>query len=464
MGLPGCGRGSSRGLAVLLIDGEQVALPVRPAAARRFGLSVVHQDLGLIDSFSVMENMRVGLYQVGRISRRIRWRQERELARSALADLGADIDPDARVGELSVAERAEVAIARALQHHEPGRGVVMFDEATRALAPDIRRHFHSLVGDIVSRGGSVLLVSHQLEEVLEHTDRVTVLRDGQVVAAGVPTRDLSEHDLIHLMLGRDLKRGPRPARLASGSGSPLVKVESVSGHRAVGVNLSIRAGESVGLTGLLGSGFEELPYLLGGARQAAAGALSIGDRRISLTKQCTRELLSAGVALVPERRDAQGLAFSESVRDNVTLPRVRARSRRGVLGRSWQSEEAARVIGELGVRPADPRMPVGHLSGGNQQKVLLGKWLCGQPRLLLLHEPTQGVDVGARADIEQAIGRAADAGTAVLLASMDAGELAGLCDRVIVMRDGRPHGEISGEITPERIIEAVYGNGHGRSS
>jgi ribose transport system ATP-binding protein len=448
----------------LLIDGQPVGLPVRPAVARRCGLSVVHQDLGLIDSFSVVENMRVGLFHAGRISRTIRWRQERELARAALAELGAVIDPDAPVASLSLAERAEVAIARALQHHEPGRGVVMFDESTRALPPDARRHFHSLLRDIVDRGGSVLLVSHQLEEVLEHTDRVTVLRDGQVVAGAVPTSELSEHDLIHLMLGRDLAREAGPRRAASEETSPLVEAQNVSGQLATGVNLTIRAGEVVGLTGLLGSGFEELPYLLGGARPASSGTLSIGGQSISLTRLRTRELLAAGVALVPERRDVEGLAFSESVMDNVTLPRVSARSRPGLLKRSWQNEEAERVVRELGVRPADPRMPVGHLSGGNQQKVLLGKWLCGQPRLLLLHEPSQGVDVGARRDLEQAIGRAADAGTAVLLASMDGGELAALCDRVVVMRDGRAHGEISGEITAERVIEAVYGSANGESS
>lgn len=451
----------------LLVDGQRVGLPVRPAVARRFGLSVVHQDLGLIDSFSVVENMRVGLFRVSRISRSIRWRQERESARAALAELGAVIDPDAPVAGLSLAERAEVAIARALQHHEPGRGVVMFDESTRALPRDARSHFHSLVRDIVGRGGSVLLVSHQLEEVLEHTDRVTVLRDGRVVAGAIPTSELSEHELIRLMLGRELSREPRPRRAAGTAAAalvgapipPLAEVENLSGPVTTEVNLSIRAGEVVGVTGLLGSGFEELPYLLGGARPASSGTLSIAGRQVDLTKPSTRELLAAGVALVPERRDTDGLAFSETVLDNVTLPRVSRRSRHGILRRSWQREEAARVVRELAVRPADPRMPVGALSGGNQQKVLLGKWLCGEPKLLLLHEPTQGVDVGARVDLERAIGRAAQAGAGVLLAGMDATELAGLCDRVIVMREGRIDCELAGAPQVEAIIDAVYGVG-----
>jgi ribose transport system ATP-binding protein len=153
----------------------------------------------------------------------------------------------------------------------------------------------------------------------------------------------------------------------------------------------------------------------------------------------------------------EGLAVSETVLDNITLPRLSSHTRGAHLRRSWQREEAARVVRELDVRPADPQTPAGHLSGGNQQKVLLGKWLCGEPKLLLLHEPTQGVDVGARRDLEAAIGRAAEQGTGVLLASMDATELAGLSDRVIVFREGMPHIELTSPLSPERIIEAVYG-------
>lgn len=443
----------------LLIDGLPVDLPVRPAAVRRFGLSVVHQDLGLIDEFSVVENLRVGMFQVGRFSRAIRWRKERSLAAESLSSLGAEINPDARVGDLPAAQRAEVAIARALQHHEPGRGVIMFDESTRALPPEPRRHFHSLLREIVARGGSVLLVSHQLEEVLEHTDRVSVLRDGQVVAAGLSTADLTERELIRLMLGRELTREPRPPRAARPDAAPAIRIENLSGNVITGASLSIGAGEVVGVTGLLGSGFEEIPYLLAGARAARSGMLSLDGSSIDLTRSSVRRLLAAGVALVPERRDSEGLAFSETVLDNVTLPRVTTRSRGPLLTRSWQRQEVARVASELALRPPDPGMLVGHLSGGNQQKVLLGKWLCGEPRLLLLHEPTQGVDVGARRDLEAAIGRAAQRGTGVLLAGLDAGELSCLCDRVIVVQAGTLRDELTGALSPERIIDAVYGNG-----
>jgi ribose transport system ATP-binding protein len=440
----------------LFIDGEPVTLPVRPAAVRRLGLSVVHQDLGLLDAFSVLENMRVGLFGVRRFSRAIRWRQERELARATLAALGADIDPEAPVGRLSAAERAEVAIARALQQHEPGRGVIMFDESTRALPPEPRRHFHRLVRDVVGRGGSALLVSHQLEEVLEHTDRVTVLRDGRVVASSVPTAELSERELIRLMLGRELQIESRRRRTAPpGRAAVVAEIRELQGDVVVDATLSLAGGEVVGVTGLLGSGFDELPYLVAGARRARRGTLSLSGRGLDLARASIRELLQAGVALVPERRETEGLAFTETVLDNVTLPRVR-----GVhLARAWQEEEAGWVLRELGVRPADPRRVVGQLSGGNQQKVLLGKWLCSHPKLLLLHEPAQGVDVGARRDLERAIGRAAEAGAAVLLASLDASELASMCDRVLVMREGRLMAELAGELSPEPIIDAVYGNG-----
>ncbi len=441
----------------LLIDGQAVELPVRPGAVRRLGLSVVHQDLGLIDAFSVVENMRVGVFGVRRFSRAIRWREERRLARDSLQSLGAEIDPEAPVGGLSAAERAEVAIARALQHHEPGRGVIMFDESTRALPREPRRHFHTLVRGIVQRGTSVLLVSHQLDEVLEHTDRVTVLRDGRVVASGVPTAELSEHELIRLMLGRELATVARQPTRATAPAQPRAEIRDLRGEVVTDASFSVGRGEIVGITGLLGSGFEEVPYLLAAASAPHQGSLLLDGRQFHLRRTSVRELLDAGVALVPERRDVEGLAFSESVRSNVTLPRVRQRGGAALLGESWQDEEADWVVSQLGVRPADPSMAVGQLSGGNQQKVLIGKWLCGQPKLLLLHEPTQGVDVGARRDLELAIGRAADAGAAVVLAGMDAAELAQMCDRVLVMREGRLAAELKDEISPESIIDAVYG-------
>ncbi|HKP89396.1 MAG TPA: sugar ABC transporter ATP-binding protein [Thermoleophilaceae bacterium] len=442
------------------LDGEPLPVPVRPAQARARGMSVVHQDLGLLDDFTVLENVRIGAFGRRRFSRAIRWGGERELARAALDHLGHAIDPDARVGDLLPADRATVAIARALQHHQPGRGLIMFDESSRALPRDSLEHFHTLMREVAARGSSVLLVSHQLEEVLEMADRVTVLRDGVVVAAGIATAELDEHELIRLMLGRELESHPleRPAA-ASPDRAPAARASGLRGRLVDGIDLDVAAGEIVGATGLVGSGFEELPYLLGGARCAVAGQLTVGDRTIDLASACPRDLVDAGVALVPERRDAQGLSLTMSVLENVTLPRIRLHGSPGRMGRGWQREEADWVIRELGVRPAVQDAPVARLSGGNQQKVMLGKWLRGEPRLLVLHEPTRAVDVAARRDLLEALFGVARSGAGVLVAGMDAHELHSMCDRVLVMRNGSVGEELRGdELTVEGIVNAVYRN------
>jgi ribose transport system ATP-binding protein len=450
------------------LDGEPLSLPIKPADARRRGMSVVHQDLGLFDEFSVVENVRIGALGARRVTRAIRWEDECDRARQALDLLGHEIDPKARVGDLLPADRATVAIARALQHHQPGRGLIMFDESSRALPRDALEHFHALIREVAARGSSVLLVSHQLEEVLAVTSRVTVLRDGAVTGAGLPTADLDEHELIRLMLGRELDpRPPERALALNGNGNgngnargsrTVARATGVFGRLVRDVDLEVRAGEIVGVTGLIGSGFEELPYLLGGAHAAKAGQLLVGDSWIDLTTADPRVMVDAGVALVPERRDAQGLSLAMSVLENVTLPRVRLHGSPTRMGTGWQREEADWVIRELGVRPPEHGVPVGKLSGGNQQKVMLGKWLRGNPRLLVMHEPTRAVDVGARRDLLQVVFRAAQAGSGVLVAGMDAHELQGMCDRVLIMRDGRIADELRGELTVEDVVEAVYRN------
>jgi ribose transport system ATP-binding protein len=341
----------------------------------------------------------------------------------------------------------------------------MFDESSRALPRDALEHFHTLIREVAARGTSVLLVSHQLEEILDMTDRVTVLRDGVVVGDGLATSELDEHGLIRLMLGRELESHPleRP-EASSADRAPAARASGLRGRLVDGIDLEVGGGEIVGVTGLVGSGFEELPYLVGGARRAEAGELTVGERTIDLTTACPRDLVDAGVALVPERRDAHGLSLSMTVLENVTLPRVRLHGSPARLGTDWQREEADWVIRELGVRPPAPAMPVGLLSGGNQQKVMLGKWLRGEPRLLVLHEPTRAVDVAARRDLLEVLFGAARDGAGVLVAGMDAHELESMCHRVLVMRNGSVGEELRGdEITVEGIVNAVYRHRNGRA-
>jgi ribose transport system ATP-binding protein len=452
--------------AAISVDGRPLSLPVRPLEARAAGLSIVHQNLGLVDDRSVWENVRLGRYKTaGRLSRRIDGKAERRAVAEVLARLGVTIDVNTRVGELSAEDRAAVAVARAIQDHKPGEGLIIFDESTRAMGKQARLQFFDLVRSVVDTGVSVLLISHQLEEVVEVTDRVTVLRDGQVVEAGIATKDTDEAGLTRLMLGRHMVTHTRV--------DSNLRDEPVAGIRGLAVrsisdfDLDLKKGEIVGLTGIVGSGAVAVAEAVGGARQARAGVLRVEDenaghakpREIRLGKKraSSEEFIAAGVAFVAERRLEQGLAAEMTVSQNLTLPRIRSRGHALRAGGKWQAEETAAMIAKLDIRPPDPGKVVGTLSGGNQQKVLLGKWLAGKPALLVLHEPTQAVDVGARHDIINAIREAAGEGCGVIISSVDAADLAVLCDRVLVFRDGKVAAELSGELTQDAILEATFG-------
>jgi ribose transport system ATP-binding protein len=269
-----------------------------------------------------------------------------------------------------------------------------------------------------------------------------------------------------MMLGRHLvtqRRGASHARAEVAASVRGLVTDLVSGF-----DLELRSGEIVGMTGLVGSGFVEAAEAVAGARRAQSGTLIVRDREIPLDRRrgSTEEFVDAGVAFVPERRLEEGLAGEMSVAENLTLPRVRSRGTRLRIGSDWQAEETAAMITKLDIRPPDPHKPVAKLSGGNQQKVLLGKWLVGAPKLLVLHEPTQAVDVGARHDILDTIRETAQGGCGVVIASIDPSDLAALCDRVLVFRDGRVAKELSGELEPDSIAHAVFGDetrphGHG---
>jgi ribose transport system ATP-binding protein len=449
------------------VDGRALALPVRPLDSRAAGVSVVHQNLGLIDGSTVWENVRMGRYRAARFTRRINSREERAIVADALNRLGRSIDVNARVGDLSAEERAVVAIARALQDHEPGGGLLIFDESTRALPKSARAAFFGLVRSVVDEGASVLMISHQLEEVVEVTDRVTVLRDGEVVETGVVTKETDEAGLTRLMLGRHLVSATRAASVAQDDSA--ARVRGLAVRSVKGFDLDVKKGEIVGLTGLIGSGAVAVAEAIGGARPARGGKLTVfgsggagsndAGRELGLKKRrdSNAEFIKAGVAFVAERRLEEGVAAEMTVTENLTLPRVSSRGGRFRTGSAWQAEETTAMIKKLDIRPPDPDKAVGTLSGGNQQKVLLGKWLAGKPSLLVLHEPTQAVDVGARHDIITALREAAAEGCGVVVSSVDAADLAVLCDRVIVFRNGRVTEELTGDLDADAIIHATFG-------
>jgi ribose transport system ATP-binding protein len=449
------------------VDGQPVRLPVRWPEVHAAGISVVHQDLGLLDQLTVAENICIGGYPTTRLGRIDRHRRD-DLAARTLDRLGVPLAPGQLVGTLTAAQRAEVAIARAMRDHTPGSGLVILDESTRALSGADLEHIHQLLRRIAADGSSALMVSHSLPELIAVADRITVLRDGRVAGAGLPTAGLSEQDLARRMLGSTVEAvaprdhsatpiAPTSSDTSDTTTSPAaaVTVTGLSGPRLTEVSFTVAPGEILGVTGLPGSGYEQLPYLLTGAQPATGGQLATRAGQVALARGSVAACLRAGVVLVPERRDRDGLAFELNVRDNISLPKLTRLGRPWFVARRWQQDDADTAVRTLDIRPSNPSILVKQLSGGNQQKVLLAKWLNAGPALLVLHEPTQAVDIGARTDILHSLQRAADTGVAVLLVSSEPEDLMATCDRILVY--GHQVGLRPAQATtPEQLIEEIY--------
>lgn len=439
--------------SVIKVDGKVLGPQSKQRHLREAGIAIVHQDFGLIVDKSVTENIVVGNFEPGRWSRKVNWQREKRVAQELLERLDSNIDPRAMIGALSPADRSIVAIARALHTQRPGAGVIVLDESTRALPKDALEHFYRTLRSVVATGTSALMISHNLEEVMQVTDRVAVLRDGQLSGPTGSTANTTEAEIAQRMLGKSVTQDIH-TQTYEGAGKPIA-VRGLTGHLVKDASFAIHPGEVLGITGVAGSGWDEIPYLLTGARHAAAGAIDVNGQLLDLTKAGSARCINAGIALLPEHRIDHGLALSLSVAENITLPRVVQRGRRWRIGRAWQSNETQSVLDGLDVRPRRPDMPVGQLSGGNQQKVMLGKWLEGNPAVLVLHEPTQAVDVGAREDILRTIAQTASRGVAVLIASIQAADLAAVCNRTLIFHDGHLTDELTAP-TADEILDAVY--------
>lgn len=438
---------------LLNLDGKPLSVPVNWRSARQAGLSVVHQDMGLLGHLTVSENIGVGGFVYSRLTGRINWARQADIARETLRRLELDIDPLAPVETLPVAHRACVAIARALRDTVPGRGIVILDEASRSLPRGELRAFHDLLRRISASGTSIVMVTHSLEEALTVSDKVTVLRDGKIAGAGVETATLTEADVARLMLGKTVDAVSRnKARSPEGQVAAAIRGLQMEGEAPF--DLEIHAGEIVGITGLPGTGFERLPYYVGGGRRGV-GIVETRLGQVDLRRSSVDRLMSIGIALVPERRIDEGLAVDLSVRDNLALPSIRRRGKLWFVSRRWQDQLAVESIARFGIVARGSHDLVRELSGGNQQKVLFAKWLSVQPCLLVLHEPTQAVDVGARADLLRAVGAVADSGTAVLLVSTEPADLVEICDRIYVFRPGGAPGQLRTD-DPDHVVEAVY--------
>jgi len=438
----------------LLVDGQPQRLPLTAERLRDLGISFVHQDLGLIDSVTVAENLalrEIATRRGGFISLRKIHRDAADL----LARYGLDVGSQSLPSELTPFERAMVAIIRALEGigeaKSAGRGLLVLDEAMAFLADHERGLLASTARDLAAGGTSVLLVSHDLDDVLKVCDRITVLRDGQV-AGTVGARDTDRDQLAGMILGSPpASRASVPA--AHQGQATAVRLTGLSGRGIPPLSLELGTGEIVGLTGLAGESFARIPYLIYGDAPGAEGRIEFTDRAYFLSEMTPVRALRAGIVLVPGDRQRQGAVASLSIGENVAVPRLHEFFRRGLLRSGALTAAITGLLNRFQVRPADPAAPMGALSGGNQQKAIIAKWLQLKPQLLLLDEPTVGVDVGSRAQIFEAIRDLAAHGTAVLCASSDYAQLAGLCDRVLIFSGGQIRAGLTAEaLTKEAIL------------
>ena len=418
------------------LDGRPFQLGSTPAA-RAAGLRFVHQDLALVLSLSILDNMMLGRPYPVRLGGGIRWRVAASRASGYLRRVGVEADVRSPVGTLSMSERTAVAIARALSDTRDGRLLVVLDEPTAALpAGDVDRLLEA-IGGLRAEGHGVLLVSHHLDEVLGIADRITVLRDGRVVAS-VPSAGVNQRRLAELIVGHAVvvpDAGPRQAADPRKQDQHMVlRVRGLAGGRINGLGFGIRAGEIVGVAGITGSGRESLaPLLTGGLPHR--GEIEVAGSRLAPGRP--RDVVAAGVAAVPGERARLGVFPNLGVRANMTISQLERHRRWGRIVRRLERREVVQWIDRLGIVTRGPDAPMSSLSGGNQQKVLVARALRTHPEVLVLDDPTQGIDIGARAQIHEVIERCAAEGIAILLVSTDSDELARLSDRVLILAGGR---------------------------
>jgi ABC-type sugar transport system ATPase subunit len=418
-------------------------------------LHIIHQDLGLASELTGIENLGITRYQGGAAFAPFRRRQERQHATELISRFGEPFDVEVPIGRLAPAQRSIIAIARALDGWSHPRNVLILDEPTEALHASEVRILFDAVRNLAAEGAGVIFISHRLDEVLDIADRVVVLRDGRKVAD--ERTDTLDHDrLVSYVTGVPAgvaERG-RPPRER---GPAVLEVRGLAGAALAGIDLTLHAGEVVGVAGVLGSGREALPAILYGEIPSTDGEVVLSGQ--PYPKRRPRESIRRGMAFVPGDRARFGSVRPLTARENVTLPELKSlTSRSGSVDRGRERELVGGLIASYDVRPPRPEQVFAQFSGGNQQKLVFAKWLRNRPAVLLLEEPTQGVDIGAKGALYDAVETAAGAGTAVLVCSSEAKELVRLCDRVLVLRNGRVAAELQGErLTETRLVLEGHG-------
>ncbi|MFN0112849.1 MAG: sugar ABC transporter ATP-binding protein [Blastocatellia bacterium] len=431
----------------IFIDGQAVKF-VRPADALGAGIAMIYQELSLAPHLTVAENIFLGreplkFAPLGFINQR----ELNDRAKTLLSEYGFNLNPKSRVASLSAADRQQVEITRAVVE---AKKVIVMDEPTSSLTDSEVKELFRLIRDLKSRGVAVIYISHRLEELDEIADRVTILRDGKAVYSGV-WGEINTDEVIKHMAGRELKEifPPRNARI----GEVKLRVRNLTlKPKFDSINFEARAGEVVGIAGLAGAGRTELVEAIFGATPASSGEVELNGKKFSSTEPSLS--VTSGLSLLTEDRKRTGLCLNLPLATNITLANTGALVKGGRLQSKLETVAAQNYIQKLNIRPPAPAKPVGRLSGGNQQKSLLARWLFANAKVFMLDEPTRGVDVAARSEIYREINELAEAGAAVVMVSSDLPELLGMADRILVMRRGRLVAELNArQTTQEEVLK-----------
>jgi len=421
-----------------------------PKTAQALGVAIIHQELNMIPDLSVLENMFLGReFKWGRTGF-INWSRMRSEAKNYLQQLGMDLNPDSLVGELSVGQQQMVEIAKALSMQAK---ILVLDEPTAALTKREIEKLFQLIATLKTQGVGMIYISHRMEEIFHISDRITVLRDGRYIGTR-DTKDTTMDELVQMMVGREIKE--RFPKVETKIGEERLCVEGLSQDgKLYDINFSVRAGEILGIAGLMGAGRSELAKALFGVGKYN-GRISVNGTQVNIKSPA--EAIKAGLALITEDRKGEGLVTVHSVRENLALPNLRSLSRFGFISHRLEQDFVDDSVQKLKVKVHHSGQAVSSLSGGNQQKVVIGKWLATQPKVLILDEPTRGVDIGAKREIYDLMNQLVQKGVAIVMISSELPEVLGMSDRVLVMHEGRITGEFSREnATQETIMMAATG-------